>query len=170
MSDWCAVRGSRTVPHAGGQPQLLQRRQWLLGNGISTALMGCGLLTPQALWAAEKEISFDTVLIPDALRAMGAIQADARHLNLIAPDVAEDGALVPVSVECWLPGTREIFIVVDSNPDPLAAQFSVPEGTEAFVATRIKMAGDGTVYAVVRAQGRIYVTSQAMKVTVGGCG
>ena len=170
MFVWCAMRGEPLAPQCRFKAPSGRRRQCLFGGSLSAALLGCGLLSPQTLWALEREISFDTVLIADALRAMGAIQAGAAQLVLTAPDVAEDGALVPVSVECWLPGAREIFIVVDSNPDPLAAQFSVPDGTEPYVATRIKMAGDGTVYAVVRAQNQIYATSKAMKVTVGGCG
>ena len=115
-------------------------------------------------------LSFDALSIPDALRKMGAVPAGLGQLVLTAPQVAEDGTLVPVSVESLLPGTQEIYVVVDVNPDPLAARFSVPAGTEPFIATRIKMAADGTIYAVVSdAQGRIYVSSTSMKVTVGGC-
>jgi len=162
-SDFRAGRGSLWQHRA-------ERRQLLLGGGLSAALVGCGLMLPQVLWAMNGEISFNDVSIADALRSMGAIQADPAQLVLKIPEVAEDGALVPVSVECLLPGAQDIFIVVDVNPDPLAAHFNVPAGTEPFVATRIKMAGDGIVYAVVRTEGRIYSTSKAMKVTVGGCG
>jgi sulfur-oxidizing protein SoxY len=150
-------------------PQTLRRRG-VLGGAALACLVGCGLLTPRAARAINAALSFDAPSIPDALRAMGAIGAGPAQLVLTAPDVAEDGALVPVTVESLLPGTREIYVVVDVNPDPLAARFSLPAGTEPFVATRIKMAADGTVYAVASdAQGRIHVTSRSMKVTVGGC-
>jgi sulfur-oxidizing protein SoxY len=146
-------------------------RRKLLGSGATAALLlACGLLTPRAARAAEAGISFDDLSIPDALARIGARAADVTQLRLTVPQVAEDGALVPVTLESLLPATRELYIVVDVNPDPLAARFSVPTGTEPFVATRIKMASDGTVYAVATdAEGRIHVTSQAMKVTTGGC-
>ena len=147
-----------------------QHRRRVLGGATAALLVGCGLLAPGAAWATSGELSFDALSIPDALRKMGAVPAGAGQLVLTLPEVAEDGTLVPVSVESLLPGTREIYVVVDVNPDPLAARFSVPPGTEPFVATRIKMAADGTVYAVVSdAQGRIHVSSASMKVTVGGC-
>jgi sulfur-oxidizing protein SoxY len=147
----------------------LQRRH-LLGAGAAALLLGCGLLTPRAASAMAAELSFDAVTIPDALRKMGAVTAGPLEIVLTVPEVAEDGSLVPLSVESRLPGTRAIYVVVDVNPDPVAARFTLPEGTEPFVATRIKMASDGTVYAVVSdAQGRTHVTSSQMKVTVGGC-
>ena len=170
MSVWCAMRSDPVAGLCNVRQRRAERRQLLFSGGLSAALVGCGLFSPQVLWAMNGEISFNAVSIADALRSMGAIQAVPAQLILRVPEVAEDGALVPVSVESLLPGAQEIFIVVDVNPDPLAAQFNVPAGTEPFVATRIKLAGDSTVYAVVRAEGRIYSTSRAMKVTVGGCG
>lgn len=145
-------------------------RRHLLGGGAAALLVGCGLLTPRAARAMPAVLTFDALSIPEALRSMGAVSAGPAELLLTVPEVAEDGTLVPLSVESRLPDTREIYVVVDVNPDPMAARFSVPAGTEPFVATRIKMAADGTVYAVVSdAQGRIHVTSRTMKVTVGGC-
>jgi sulfur-oxidizing protein SoxY len=156
-------------PIGSGTQAPLRRRQ-MLGGGVAALLVGCGLLTPRAALAMGAELSFDAVTIPDALRKMGAVAATSEQIVLKAPEVAEDGTLVPVSVESLLPGTRAIYVVVDVNPEPMAARFSLPAGTEPFVATRIKMAADGTVYAVVSdAQGRIHVTSRQMKVTVGGC-
>jgi sulfur-oxidizing protein SoxY len=145
-------------------------RRCVLGGGAVALLVGCGLLTHRAAQAMGSGLSFDATSIPDALSKAGALSATPEQIVLTAPEVAEDGTLVPVSVESLLPGTRAIYLVVDVNPDPLAARFSLPAGTDPFVATRIKMAADGTVYAVVSdAQGRIHVTSRQMKVTVGGC-
>jgi sulfur-oxidizing protein SoxY len=153
---------------SGIQCSLHRRR--VLGGGAIALLAGCGLLSPRAARAMDDGLSFDAMSIPEALRKMGAAVATPSQLVLAVPEVAEDGTLVPVSVESLLPDTRAIYVVVDVNPDPLAARFNVPEGTEPFVATRIKMAADGTVYAVVSdAQGRTHVTSRTMKVTVGGC-
>jgi sulfur-oxidizing protein SoxY len=145
-------------------------RRRVMGGGVAALLLGCGLLTPRAVRATGGVLSFNALSIPEALRSMGAVVAGPSQLVLTAPEVAEDGTLVPVSVESLLTGTREIYLVVDVNPDPLAARFSVPVGTEPFVATRIKMASDGVLYAVVSDdQGRVHVSSRPMKVTVGGC-
>jgi len=149
------------------QPGLRRRR--VLGRAAAL-IAACGPLSARSVWANDGALSFDTASIADALREMNAISVDASQLLLVSPDVAEDGALVPISVESRLPGTQEIYLVVDVNPDPVAARFSVPIGTDPFVATRIKVAGDGTVYAIVKDQeGRIHVSSRAMKVIVGGC-
>jgi sulfur-oxidizing protein SoxY len=88
---------------------------------------------------------------------------------LEVPGTVEDGFHVPVTVESRIPGTREIRIVVDGNPIPLAASFAIPTGTDAYVSTRIKMAGSGSVRAEVLAGGRVYAKSVETRVTVGGC-
>ncbi len=109
----------------------------------------------------------------DALRhtidTMGKpVRADAA-IVLDVPSVAEDGALVPLSVASSLPGTREIVILVDVNPHPVAARFVIPEGTDAFAATRIRMARSGTVLAAVRTNAGLFFTSRSAQVGVGGC-
>jgi len=76
---------------------------------------------------------------------------------------------VPITVSSTLPGTREILLLVDVNPQPLALRFAVPAGTEPFIATRIRMATSGTVYASVRADQGFFGAAHAVKVTVGGC-
>jgi sulfur-oxidizing protein SoxY len=161
---------TRISPASPASPAATCHRRRVMGGGVAAVLLGGGLLIPRSVWAMGGGLTFNTLSIPDALRSMGAVAAGPSQLLLTAPEVAEDGALVPVSVESLLPDTREIYVVVDVNPDPLAARFSVPAGTEPFVATRIKMASDGVLYAVVSdAHGRVHVTSRPMKVTVGGC-
>ena len=86
------------------------------------------------------------------------------------PKVADNGAFVPITVSSALRGTREILLLVEGNPQPVAARFTIPAGTEPYVATRIRMAGDGTVYAAVRTDDGLYAAAQAISVTVGGCG
>jgi sulfur-oxidizing protein SoxY len=106
----------------------------------------------------------------ETLRALGAVDAKAGDVLLDVPDVAENGAVVPVSVDSRLPDVREIFLIVDSNPNPMVVVFKIPEGTDAFVSTRVKMADSGNVYAVVRSGGKLYSSCKSTKVTVGGCG
>ncbi len=100
---------------------------------------------------------------------LGAAE-DSDQIDLQSPDIAENGAVVPVSVTSNLADTSKIYIVIEKNPNPLAAAFMIPEGTEAFVQTRVKVAQTCLVYAVVEAGGKLYKASRETKVTLGGCG
>ncbi len=91
------------------------------------------------------------------------------QISLELPQLAENGALVPIIVSSQLRGTRDILILVDVNPQPVAACFSFPDGTEAYAATRIRMAHSGTVYVAVRTEEGLFAASRAIQVTVGGC-
>lgn len=116
-----------------------------------------------------EELAFGAESMPEALRALGSISAIESEIMLTVPDIAENGAMVPVEVDCRLPRTEEIFIVVASNPNPLVVRFTIPDGTQPFVSTRIKMAETSPVYAIVRAGGRLYSVSKNTQVTIGGC-
>ena len=151
-------------------PPPLQRREVLTRSAALTALAAGGLLCGRAASAAGEESAFVAESMQDALRALGGIPALDREIVLSAPDLAENGAVVPVTVESHLPGTQEIFIVVEANPNPLVVRFTIPQGTEPFVSTRIKMAETSSVYAVVRARDKLYAVSRQTQVTIGGCG
>jgi sulfur-oxidizing protein SoxY len=99
----------------------------------------------------------------------GVIAATGAEVVLTVPSRVEDGAFVPVTVDSRLPETTEISILVDSNPVPLAVQFTIPEGTDPFVSTRIRMAESGTIQALVRCGNKLYSARAETKVTVGGC-
>ena len=102
--------------------------------------------------------------------AFGSAPEDSDQILLETPDIAENGAVVPVEVTSSIPGTTRISIAIEMNPNPLAAVFAIPEGTEAYVATRIKVAQTCMIYAVVEAQGKLYKAGRETKVTLGGCG
>jgi sulfur-oxidizing protein SoxY len=87
-----------------------------------------------------------------------------------APDIAENGAVVPVEIESALPNTRAIAIVVEKNPHALSANFSIPDGTDAFVATRVKVAETSNLYALVKTDTGYFYATKLVKVTLGGCG
>ena len=89
---------------------------------------------------------------------------------MVAPDIAENGAVVPVGAVSKLPNTTDIMIIVEKNPSPLAAAFTIPAGTNADVQTRIKMGQSSNVIAVVKADGKLYSATKETKVTLGGCG
>ena len=80
------------------------------------------------------------------------------------------GAVVPVEVTSGIPGTSRIYLLVEKNPNPMSAGFDIPEGTEPYVATRVKVAQTCLIYAVVEADGKFYKMGQETKVTLGGCG
>jgi sulfur-oxidizing protein SoxY len=107
----------------------------------------------------------------DALKDLyGKTAEPSDKVTLEAPEIAENGAVVPVSVTSSLPNVTAVAILVLDNPNTLAAAYKIPEGTEASVANRLKMAKTSKVVAVVESGGKLYSASKEVKVTVGGCG
>lgn len=145
------------------------RRALLKGGAACALVLGGGLLNVGRARAAEG-FSFNDSSIDVTLTALGALPASGTQIGLDIPDVSEDGALVPVSISCDFGGALDIAIVVEKNPEPLAAVFSIPEGTQASFSTRVKVAESGRIYAVVRSGGRFYSAFKQANVMVGGCG
>ncbi len=147
---------------------IMQRRRLLQGAG---AIVSLGIVALPAADAAMPDplAAFAAKTFGEAVGALGGAFAPSPLVTLEVAPVADNGASVPVTVSSALPGTREILLLVDGNPQPVAARFTIPAGTEAFVATRIRMAGSGTLYAVVRADTGLYAASCAISVAVGGC-
>ena len=141
--------------------------QWL-----GALLFGCGLATSERAQAASgAEAAFAAGTLARVLEALGATPtADATHLTMTVPGFVENGAIVPVEVTSHLPGPQSIYIISESNPYPLIAHVSFPEGTEPFIATRIKVAQSCNLYAVVNAGGQVYTAVAPTRVSVGGCG
>ena len=116
--------------------------------------------------------AFETKTLADAVKAMGGSapieSKDVQFVN--SPDIAENGAVVPFTIVSKLPKTESIAILVEKNPNIVAASFTIPEGTEPWVNTRVKMGQSSNVIALVKADGKYYYTSKEVKVTLGGCG
>ena len=96
-----------------------------------------------------------------------------RHQGMFVgttPEIAENGAVVPVSVTSNIPKTESISILIDKNPNTLAATFTIPPGTDANVSTRVKMGETSQVHALIKADGKYFVATREIKVTLGGCG
>jgi sulfur-oxidizing protein SoxY len=107
----------------------------------------------------------------DTLKALYGKSAEASDkINLDAPEIAENGAVVPIAVTSTLPKVTGIAILVLENPNVLAAAYKIPDGTDAAVSNRLKMAKTSKVVAVVESGGKLYSASKEVKVTVGGCG
>ncbi len=107
----------------------------------------------------------------DAVKALYGKTAEASDMvKMDAPEIAENGAVVPISVSSTLADVTSIAILVAENPNALAASYQIPAGTLPSVASRLKMAKTTNVIAIVEAGGKLYSTSKEVKVTVGGCG
>jgi sulfur-oxidizing protein SoxY len=151
------------------------RRTLLRGAGASGVLataMAAGVLKPsQALAAEYNKGAFEAKDVAGALKGIGAATpAESKDIVIKAPDIAENGAVVPVDVVSNIPNTQSISILVDKNPSPLAAHFDFANGALPQVAVRLKMGQTSQVEVVVKAGGKAYVASKEVKVTVGGCG
>lgn len=148
----------------------LPRRDVLKQGGLLAALVASGLLTTRQARAAVDRSAFDIKTLDEALKALGSKAEESGDVTLTSPDIAENGAVVPIAVTSKLPKTEEIYILVEKNPQPLTATFTIPAGTEPFVSTRAKMGQSSNVYAVVKADGKLYYAVKETKVTLGGCG
>lgn len=153
----------------------IKRRVFLKGSlaaGTLGVAAGAGLLTPQAVIAAWNEKAFHAESIDDALSAaMGSASNTATDaIKIKAPDIAENGAVVPVSISSDISGVESIALLAAGNNTPLVATFTLGEGAVADVSTRIKMAKTGDVVAVVKAGGKLHSARKSVKVTIGGCG
>ena len=151
------------------------RRNVLKGTGGMAALglaFAAGLLRPGAAWAdAWNKAAFETKSLNDAVKALGgAAPAESKEIAISSPDIAENGAVVPFTVSSKLPKTESIALLVEKNPSILAANFQIPDGTEPWINTRIKMGQTSNVFALVKADGKYYYASKEVKVTLGGCG
>jgi sulfur-oxidizing protein SoxY len=153
----------------------MKRRTFLQGtmaSGVLGVAVSAGLLTPKAIFAAWPKSGFEAKSIEDALTALYSSSSHATNaaIKIKAPDIAENGAVVPITVTADIKGAESIAILIKENPAPLAASFDLASGTEAFVSTRVKMGKTSPVFAVVKAGGKLHSASKDVKVTIGGCG
>ena len=150
------------------------RREFLQFTGLVSALAAAGLLGADEVLAQQaswNKAAFETKSLADTVKALGGgAVADSKDITITGPDIAENGAVVPVGVASKVPGTQAVYILVEKNPNMLAAGFNLPAGTEANVSTRIKMGESSNVIGLVKANNRFFMASKEVKVTLGGCG
>ncbi len=140
------------------------------GIGLLGLLIAAGLIQPGSVSAATAKAAFEAKTLDEALSALGVFTSEnSPSIQLTAPEIAENGAVVPVTVESMLTRTEQICILADKNPTTLVANFHIPEGAEGFLTTRIKMAQTSSVIALVKANGKYYRVSREVKVNAGGC-
>jgi sulfur-oxidizing protein SoxY len=153
----------------------MKRRIFLKRSLAASAVgvaAGAGLLAPQQILAAWNKDAFENKDLNGSLKSLvGSSDLEASSaIDVKAPDIAENGAVVPVTVSTTIEGVESIAVIASNNPVPLLANFVLGKGAAGFVSTRIKMGKTGDVIAVVKANGKLYSAKKEVKVTIGGCG
>ena len=151
----------------------MQTRREMLAQSTTVAglLASVGMLpaTAQAAWTAA---AFDSKTMTDAVKALGgSTPVESRDVTVTGPDIAENGAVVPVGCSTTLPGVKRLMLMVEKNPSVLAAVFDVTDAVDASLTTRVKMGQSSNVFAVaMMADGKVLFAVKEIKVTLGGCG
>jgi len=152
-------------------------RRDVLKRGGGVTLLGllaaAGWVTPETAAAqAWNKNAFDAKTMDETMKALGGgAPAQSKDIAFVStPDIAENGAVVPVGVTSAIPKTESIAILIEKNPNMMAAAFDIPPGTDPSVSTRVKMGQSSNIYALVKADGKYYVAAKEIKVTLGGCG
>lgn len=143
------------------------------GLGALVAAVATGALKPaDVLAAARNNEAFDAKSTADAMKVLGMTGVqNSTAIAIRAPDIAENGAVVPVDITSNVPGTQSISLFVDNNPFPYVGTFDVSKGSDPYVHVRIKMGKSSDVRVVVAAAGgKYYQAAKEVKVTIGGCG
>jgi sulfur-oxidizing protein SoxY len=147
------------------------RRETLKHSAAVAGLLATTGLFPQ--WAfAYNKAAFDAKSVADALKAMGAgAPVESKDVTVNGPDIAENGAVVPIAAATSLAGVKHLLILVEKNPSALVAMFNTTDAVETSIATRTKMGQSSDVYAVaVMNDGKALFAKKEIKVTLGGCG
>lgn len=152
-----------------------KRRIFLKASLAASSLAvaaGAGLLTPRTVLAAWPSKAFNAKKMDEAMKDLigGSATEPSKDITVEAPDIAENGAVVSVTVKTTLPKVESISLFVPVNAFPLASSYILSGSTDGFVTGRIKMAKTSDVIAVVKSNGKLYSAKKAVKVTLGGCG
>jgi sulfur-oxidizing protein SoxY len=150
----------------------MQNRRETLRQSLAVAgLLGATGLFPQYAFAFTKS-AFEAKNVNDAVKAYGAsAPVESKDVTLTAPDIAENGAVVPMAVASTLPGVKHLLVMVEKNPNTLVAKFDVSDAVEPAFSTRAKMGQTSDVYAVaITSDNKAYFAKKEVKVTLGGCG
>ncbi|MFO1335260.1 MAG: thiosulfate oxidation carrier protein SoxY [Piscinibacter sp.] len=151
----------------------MQTRRDMLARSasVAAALAGLGLL-PQAAQAAWPQAAFEAKNMGELMKALGySAPAESKDVSITGPDIAENGAVVPVGAATTLAGARRLLLLVEKNPNMLAAVFDLTDAVEPSISTRVKMGQSSNVFAVaITADNKVLYAAKEIKVTLGGCG
>lgn len=147
------------------------RRKTLKQSATMVGLLATTGLFPQYAFAYNKA-AFEAKSLTEVLKAVGSgAPVESKDVTIGGPDIAENGAVVPLTASTTLPGVKQMLILVEKNPAAMIAMFNVTDSVEANFATRAKMGQSSDVYAVaVMADGKTFFAKKEVKVTLGGCG
>jgi len=147
------------------------RRETLSHSAVVAGLLASTGLFPQYAQAFDKA-AFDAKTVAEAVKAMGgAAPVESKDVTITGPDIAENGAVVPLGASTWLPNVKRVLLLVEKNPAPLVAMFNLSPDIEAIFTTRSKMGQSSDVYAVaITTDGKAFYAKKEVKVTLGGCG
>lgn len=143
-----------------------------MATGTIAVAASAGLLAPGSVLAAWPKNAFDAKKMDDALKVLNGISkaTNSSKITVEAPDIAENGAVVSVTVKTSIPNAENISLLVAENANPLAASYILSKQTDGFITGRIKMRKTSDVIAVVKAGGKLMTAKKPVKVTLGGCG
>ena len=155
----------------------MQTRRKMLSRSaaVATMLVTVGAL-PRIAGAqaagAWNTAAFDAKTMPDVMKALGgSAPVESKDVTITGPDIAENGAVVPIAAATTLPGVKRILILVEKNPAMLIAAFDMTDAIESNISTRVKMGQTSNVFAVaMMADGKVLYAAKEVKVTLGGCG
>ncbi len=148
------------------------RREMLAHSATVAGMLAAAGLLPTAAQAAWNEGAFAAKTLADAVKAFGgSAPAESKDVTITGPDIAENGAVVPVAVSTTAAGAKRLLLLVEKNPSVLSGFFDVSDAVEANFATRVKMGQSSNVIAVaMMGDGRVLFAQKEIKVTLGGCG
>jgi sulfur-oxidizing protein SoxY len=148
------------------------RRQVLAMSARVAGLLAAAGALPGTAQAAWNQAAFETKSMADCVKALGGgAPAESKDVSITGPDIAENGAVVPVGAATTLAGARRLLLLVEKNPNVLAAVFEVGDAVEPSFKTRVKMGQSSNVYAVaMMGDGKVLFAAKEIKVTLGGCG
>jgi len=148
------------------------RREMLTRSAQVASLLAAAGVLPATAHAAWPQAAFEAKNMADAAKAFGGgAPVESKDVTIVGPDIAENGAVVPVGAATTLPGVKKLLLLVEKNPSVLAASFDVTDAVEPNMSTRVKMGQSSNVFAVaMMADGKVLFASKEIKVTLGGCG
>ena len=151
---------------------MMNRREMLSRSAAVATLLGTVGLLPQAAQAAYNSAAFEIKTMADLVKSLGgSAPTESKDVAITGPDIAENGAVVPIGVSTALPGVKRLLVLVEKNPSVLSAMFSVSDAVDANFTTRVKMGQSSNVMAVaMMADGKVLFAQKEVKVTLGGCG
>lgn len=151
---------------------MLNRREMISQSAKVAALLTAVGLLPQVAHAAYNAAAFEVKTMAELVKVLGgSAPVESKDVTITGPDIAENGAVVPIGVSTGLPGVKRLLVLVEKNPSVLSAMFDVSDAVDANFSTRVKMGQSSNVYAVaMMGDGKVLFAQKEVKVTLGGCG